>query len=79
MTGFAIAARVAQLERSPSWRTPHSRTTPSGAASDNAKAVTTSRPMRSASRNPVSSKTPRPTASTRASRSQTTKPVEGAG
>ena len=53
---LGFAARAAR----PSRRTPHSRTSSSGPASDSVNAVATSLPIRSASRKPVSSKTPRP-------------------
>ena len=68
-----------ELEREAELTDPHSCTTPIGFASDSPRTSPTSRPIRSPSWKPVSSNTPRPAASTRASRSQTMKPVDGAG
>ena len=51
-TGLTSPARVRSSSCSPRRRTPHSRTSSSGAASESAKAVPTSRPIRSGSRKP---------------------------
>ena len=76
---FSLPPRV-RIERcSPRRRTPHSRARSTGFRSENCSASTTSRPIRSASGNPVSSNTPRPIASTRRSWSVTSSPVSGAG